>query len=277
MKHYYAIDLESWVYPDLAEFHNLLPEERKKLDGGYIVDSTCRLLEFLEKYNTKLTFFIIGELYEWYPDLIRAIKNAGHEIAYHTHTHILLRNKNLIERQLVLSANFLKEFQPRGFQAPVIYFPRSGYEIIKQAGFRYSSSVYHSDIAKQKVDGVLEIPVSTLRFRGDKKALIWPRPMNFSHMVDEIPFGSSYFTGLIGSLGTAYCLRAYEKMGRSAVLFIHNWQIFPPRKATYPNLSFLLRHPFYIPYLRNIKKDFEILLRNFNFGKLEDYSIRRKA
>ncbi len=275
MKHFYAIDLESWVYPDLEEFHNLSQKERKKLDGGYIVDSTCRLLELLEKYNTKLTFFIIGELYEWYPDLIRKIKRAGHEIAYHTHTHVLLKNKNLIEKQLALSAHFLKEFQPRGFQAPVIYFPRSGYEIIKKAGFRYSSSVYHSDIGIQPVDGVLEIPVSTFRLRDSKEEITWPRPMNFSRMLKEVPFGSSYFAALIGSLGMSYFLRAYEKMGRSAVLFIHNWQIFPPRKATYPNLSFLFRHPFYTPYLRNIKKDFEVLLRNFNFDKLEDYSIKR--
>ena len=187
----------------------------------------------------------------------------------------MLKNKNLIEKQLALSAHFLKEFQPRGFQAPVIYFPRSGYEIIKKAGFRYSSSVYHSDIGIQPVDGVLEIPVSTFRLRDSKEEITWPRPMNFSRMLKEVPFGSSYFAALIGSLGMSYFLRAYEKMGRSAVLFIHNWQIFPPRKATYPNLSFLFRHPFYTPYLRNIKKDFEVLLRNFNFDKLEDYSIKR--
>lgn len=275
MRHYYAIDLESWVYPDLGEFHNLTQEERKKLDGGYIIDSTCRLLELLEKHNTKLTFFVLAELYDWYPDLIRKIKKAGHEIAYHTHTHVLLRNKQLIEKQLTFSASFLRVFQPKGFQAPVIYLPRSGYEVIKRAGFLYSSSVYHSDIGAQPVDGVLEIPVSTFRLRGSKEEITWPRPMNFSRMLQEVPFGSSYFAALIGSLGMSYFLRAYEKTGRSAVLFIHNWQIFPPRKATYPNLSFLFHHPFYIPYLRNIKKDFEVLLRNFNFGKLEDYSIEK--
>lgn len=272
MRHYYAIDLESWVYPDLKEFHNLTQEERKKLDGGYIVDSTYRLLELLEKRNTKLTFFIIGELYDWYPQLIRSIKKAGHEIAYHTHTHVLLKNKQIIEKQLELSKNFLKEFKPKGFQAPVIYFPRNGYEIIKKAGFLYSSSVYHSDIARQKVDGIMEIPVSTFRFRGKKKEnLTWPRPMNLSHMIEEIPFGSSYFTSIIGSWGMSHFLNTYEKINKSAVLFIHNWQIFSPKNANYPNLGFLFRHPLYLPYTRNAKKEFEEVLNNFSFGKLEDY------
>lgn len=272
MRHYYAIDLESWVYPDQQAFHNLTQEERKKLDGGYIIDSSCRLLELLEKHKTKLTFFVLAELYDWYPDLIREIKREGHEIAYHTHTHVLLKSKNAIEKQLELSQNFLKEFRPKGFQAPVIYFPRNGYEIIKKAGFLYSSSVYHSDIARQEVDGIMEIPVSTFRFRGKKKEnLTWPRPMNLSHMTEEIPFGSSYFTAIIGNWGMSYCLRAYEKVNKSAVLFIHNWQLFPPKNSNHPDLSFLIHHPLYLPYVRNIKKDFEGVLSQFSFGKLEDY------
>lgn len=272
MKHYYGVDLESWVYPDVEDFRGLNQGERKKLDGGYIIDSTCRLLELLEKHKTYLTFFILGELYEWYPQLIRKIKKAGHEIAYHTHTHVLLDRSEKINEQLKLSRDFLKEFKPKGFQAPMIYFPRGGYKILSDAGFLYSSSVYHPDINIKIIDGIYEMPVSTFRYRSLKKNnLEWPRPMNFRHMETEVPFGSSYFTAIIGSPGTALFLEKYQKQAKSAVLFIHNWQLFPPKHANYPNLKFLFKNPLYLPYLRNIKKEFETLLTNFSFGRLEDY------
>lgn len=272
-KHYYAIDLESWVYPNLPEFHDMTMEERKNLDGGYIVDSTCKILRLLEKYKTKLTFFVIGELFEWYPQLIKEIRREGHEVAYHTHTHVLLKNSKVIEEQLSLSKDFIKEFSPKGFQAPIIYFPKNGYRVISKYGFSYSSSIYHPDIIARKIDDVLEVPVSTYRFWGERRNKVnFPRPMNFGGMLREIPFGSSYFTAMIGSRITSYFLRLYERMDRSAVLFIHNWQIFPPQHATYPNFKFLIQHPIYLPYLRNIRSEFEELLNTFSFGKMEEIS-----
>lgn len=272
-KNYYAIDLESWVYPDLKEFHNLTQEERKTLDNGYIVDSTRQLLQLLKKNKTKLTFFIIGEIYDWYPDLIEEIKTEGHEIAYHTHTHRLITDRNVLKEQLDKSKKFLDKYKPKGFQAPVVYLAQNCYATLAEYGFSYSSSVYHPDISYQKRENdLMEIPVSTFRYCGaTEKYLKWPRPMKIPFLFREIPFGSSYFTPLIGSRGMSYLLDKFNQKNRSAVLFIHNWQIFPPRQAKYPNFQFLLKHPLYLPYTKNIKDDFEKLLKMYEFDKLENY------
>jgi hypothetical protein len=270
VKHYYAIDLESWVYPDVEDFRQLNRDERKRLDNGYIVESTHKLLALLSKHSAKLTFFVIGEIYEWYPDLIREIKKAGHEIAYHTHTHILLRNVSAIEGQLQLSKRFLKEFRPKGFQAPMVHFPREGYKLLKKSGIAYSSSVYSADVAKEIVDGVMEFPVSSYKLFGGGKALSWPRSMGIRNLLGEIPFGSSYLVAILGGRGIGYFIKEFEKANRSAVLFIHNWQLFPPENASYPDFRFLLKHPLYIPYVKDVRKDFEYLLDNFEFGKLEE-------
>lgn len=58
-------------------------------DDGYNQNSVKSILDTLEKYNIKCTFFIIGKNLNnpGYPELWqRAIRN-GHEICYHTMTH----------------------------------------------------------------------------------------------------------------------------------------------------------------------------------------------
>ena len=87
MNHYYAIDLESFVFSGVKKYSRLTSAQRKQIDNGTIVKHTELLLNLLQKLNTTLTFFVVGEIYEWYPDLIDIVKREGHEIAFHTHHH----------------------------------------------------------------------------------------------------------------------------------------------------------------------------------------------
>lgn len=45
------------------------------------------LLDILKEYDAKCTFFVVGDFAEKYPDAVRRIHNAGHEIANHSMKH----------------------------------------------------------------------------------------------------------------------------------------------------------------------------------------------
>ena len=45
------------------------------------------LLETLERYDAKATFFVLGQWAEDNPDAVKAIAAAGHEIGSHSNTH----------------------------------------------------------------------------------------------------------------------------------------------------------------------------------------------
>ena len=45
------------------------------------------ILDTLDKYNAKATFFVVGKMADRYPDLVREILARGHEIANHSQTH----------------------------------------------------------------------------------------------------------------------------------------------------------------------------------------------
>ena len=50
-------------------------------------ETTDAILDILKENNIKCTFFIVGEFAEKYPESVRKIYNAGHEIANHSMHH----------------------------------------------------------------------------------------------------------------------------------------------------------------------------------------------
>ncbi len=55
------------------------------------VNSTFWLLQHLNRFNAKTTFFVRGDFAEKNPELIMAIRDAGHEIGSHSYSHPNLR------------------------------------------------------------------------------------------------------------------------------------------------------------------------------------------
>ena len=57
-------------------------------DDGPIPEATPYILEILERYNVKATFFMVGDNARKYPELHQRVVDAGHRIGNHTHNHI---------------------------------------------------------------------------------------------------------------------------------------------------------------------------------------------
>ena len=52
-------------------------------DGPHPV-YTGKILEVLEKYNVRATFFVVGQNAGYYKDTLKSIVNKGHELGNHT-------------------------------------------------------------------------------------------------------------------------------------------------------------------------------------------------
>lgn len=247
MLNYLSIDFESWVYPDLPDFRRLSSEQKKELDNGYIKKSTEQILKILKGYQVKLTFFVVSQLYDWYPEAIEKIAADGHEIAYHTHTHDILKSKKDLVNSLEKSKSFLQRFKPRGFRAPTFLIKKKYFPILKDYGFRYDSSIYDIYSKKRLINGLTEIPVSKMF---------------------GLPIGSGYFLAILG-FRIKKCYQQINHQGNPAVAFIHNWQIVKPKNASFPNAKYLLSHPLYFPYTLETRSVFKDLLGNFSFAPME--------
>ena len=56
-------------------------------DAAWGADNTQKILDVLEKYNVKATFFVVGNWADQYPDTAQAIVDAGHELMNHSNAH----------------------------------------------------------------------------------------------------------------------------------------------------------------------------------------------
>ena len=102
-------------------------------DDGPHPKETDKVLDVLNKYNVKATFFIAGKHAKWYTNpLIRASKE-GHEIGNHTFNHPDISNLSLsqIEEEIVKCEDTLVEItgkKPTLFRPPYGSYKRSDLE-----------------------------------------------------------------------------------------------------------------------------------------------------
>jgi peptidoglycan/xylan/chitin deacetylase (PgdA/CDA1 family) len=57
------------------------------IDDGPDELDTPRILDLLDRFNARATFFVVGERAARWPHLVREIVRRGHQIGHHTHTH----------------------------------------------------------------------------------------------------------------------------------------------------------------------------------------------
>jgi len=56
-------------------------------DAAWGNEDTGDLIKILEKYNVKTTFFVVGAWVDKYPESVKQLSDAGHEVMNHSDTH----------------------------------------------------------------------------------------------------------------------------------------------------------------------------------------------
>jgi peptidoglycan/xylan/chitin deacetylase (PgdA/CDA1 family) len=115
-----------WFGPVMRSFETDKPQVWLTIDDGPSPDHTVVMLDILDRFNARATFFVIGSRAEKYPHLLTEILSRGHEIANHTYTHstgtFWMAGPRRIAAEIDLCAELLRldEDRPaRYFRAPV--------------------------------------------------------------------------------------------------------------------------------------------------------------
>ena len=79
----------------LLPIYNVKTEEKKvalTMNCAWNANDIDSILKILEENNVKITFFMVGDWIEKYPEEVKKIYEAGHEIGSHSDTHPHVNN-----------------------------------------------------------------------------------------------------------------------------------------------------------------------------------------
>ena len=130
-----------------------------------------RILALLKRHGVTATFFIPGYSAHRYPDVVRAVAEAGHEIAHHSYFHenTVGMDAKTEGDMLDLGLRALRDVagvRPQGYRAPMWEMNYHTPALLAERGFRWDSSLMDADHPYVlAVDGaapgsLVEVPVS---------------------------------------------------------------------------------------------------------------------
>lgn len=262
-----SIDYEPW-FALFRHYDSLTnPIERRDLDNGFTMRAIDPILEMLG--NAKASIFLVGEIAGWYPDVPKKIVSAGHELGLHCHIHRPLKNVNDLAQDIRVSSHWLKQYNVRGYRAPMVGISEAAYPLLEENGFAYSSSIYAPSGLLFQKGNVWEIPVSTTSLYQNGRYTA-PRDFTFKLLLNgEFPYGSSFSVGLLGK----QILKIIErdlKRGLSPSIILHPYELVKPPASARLTRD-LMRNPHLMPFLRNKSGFLKLLLQHFPVSPLGVY------
>ena len=263
-----TIDYESW-FAVSRRYDKLSPEKRRALDANFARDAIDPILEKLK--DAKASFYLVGELIEWYPELPQKIFDAGHEIGFHCQVHRPLTTVEDIKHDLKKSTAWREKFNVRGYRAPMIRTIEDVYPILQDNNFIYSSSLYAPTGTSIYKNNIWEFPVSTHPIFHRPKDYSAPRHMNLSLLLSgEFPYASGMMSGLFPR--TVFKIIEKEfKAGLSPVIFLHPYEIVSPAGWPKRFARDMIVNPLLYPFTINKLSFLNDLLKSFPISTMENY------
>lgn len=124
----------------------------KSLSIGQYGPKRCvdMILDKLDKYGVRATFFIPGLTAERYPEVVKRIADAGHEIGHHGYAHERFAGKSTEEQIEIIekSQEIFRKLIGRevtGFRTPSGDWAVDTPRLLYERGFMYSSSMRGDD------------------------------------------------------------------------------------------------------------------------------------
>jgi len=153
-----------------------------------------RLLRLFEREDITTTWFVPGHSIETFPEQMKAVADAGHEIGLHGYSHenpIAMterQERDVLERCLELMESTLGR-RPTGYVAPWWEFSHITNELLLEAGVKYDHSLMHNDFEPYYV----RVGDSWTPIDYSKSAAEWMKPLERGSETDLIEIPANWY------------------------------------------------------------------------------------
>ncbi len=227
-----TVDVEDGVSIAMQDFFNIQMDPTDR-----VITNMNIILSMFDQNQVKATFFILGEIVEKYPELLRQIDKEGHEVGVHGYHHdqMFRLSPQKLETDLSRAKGLIEDAigkQVNGFRAPAFSINQKtawALDVIEKVGFTYDSSIFPSrslrygwngfskDICRLKLAdsrSLIEFPLSVYRIPGK-----------------DIPVGGGGYLRYFPYWWTSKALKSIVSE-RPAVIYLHPYEL---DKEKYPD------------------------------------------
>jgi peptidoglycan-N-acetylglucosamine deacetylase len=153
-----------------------------------------RLLSMLERFGIKATFFTPGHSIETFPDQIKAVVAAGHEIGAHGYSHenpiaMTPEQEEAVLDHCIGLITKLTGKPPNGYVAPWWEFSNVTNELLLKKGIKYDHSLMHHDFQPYYV----RVGDSWTKIDYSKHPSAWMKPLVRGHATNLIEIPASWY------------------------------------------------------------------------------------
>jgi polysaccharide deacetylase family protein (PEP-CTERM system associated) len=263
-----TVDVEDYFH--VSVFDGLVPRHAWEGMESRVCANTDRLLAIFSEADIQATFFVLGWVAERFPQLVRRIADAGHEIASHGYGHRLVYDltPRAFREDIRRSKGVLESMTSSpvyGYRAPSYSVtPRSlwALDVLIEEGFVYDSSIFpihhdrygipvsprHPYLLKRGAV-LVEAPASTVRWG----------PFN-------LPIGGGGYFRILPYGWTRWGIKRLNEVERTpAIFYLHPWEIDPDQPRLHTSGLGQFRH------YRNLGRTEErlrALLKDFSFSTM---------
>lgn len=271
MKNILTFDVEDWYHPNLADLEKL--QDRKIEDR--VLEPTLRILNMLDETQNRATFFVLGEVAEKFPELVKEIAYRGHEVASHGYCHNLVYNytKSHFETDINQAIELLQTIINRkilGYRAPSWSLDKQNtpwaWEVLKAAGFVYDSSVYPY---KTFLYGDMDAPRIPYDIVLEGKQFLKEMPPSVVEIFGKrVPFSGGFFFRMVPYRFIKWGIRQHNRAGYSAVIYLHPWEI----DVEQPRLPVGVKKRFILyANISRTERKLRRLMNEFQFTTIQNY------
>jgi polysaccharide deacetylase family protein (PEP-CTERM system associated) len=265
-----SVDVEDWFH--VGAFENVISRDNWAALECRVERNTDLLLQMFDDAGIKATFFTLGWVAERYPNLMRRVADAGHELGNHgsEHDRVFTLSPDQFATDIERARKAIEDASGSlvsGYRAPSFSIDQRtpwAHKVLAEQGYAYSSSVApvkHDHYGWAEAprfafrpvadSDLIEIPVTTAVFAGKRLAA-----------------GGGGFFRLLPYGFSSWAIRQVNGDNkRPAIIYFHPWEIDPgqPRVANAPIKS-KLRH---YTKLKAMAPKLKRLMRDFRWGRLD--------
>jgi len=231
-----TIDVEEWFHG-----HNYLhqvPPETWDEQVCRVERNTDRCLERLDRHGVRGTFFVLGWTAERYPDLVRRIGDAGHEIACHSFAHpeVFRLDESAFRADLERALAALSSAgvsSVAGYRAPSFSLtpPVHGYlHVLRDHGFAYDCSLFPVRHPRYGQPAAPREPFllagAAAQAAGPDREPLLVLPMTTARVLGmNVGFAGGGYLRILPRPAYRILRRIARRQGQAVVTYLHPWEL----------------------------------------------------